>query len=79
MKITICEPCKRVDSKIVETDRLIRVKGRAFLNMDMCENHATEAKKKSMVEYVRYVFEIRGSELKETDSEIEQKFLTRFA
>ena len=76
MKITICDPCKTLDEKIVETNRVMRVKGRSFLNIDICEKHGAEIKPKKMIEYTRYVLELRGIDTsKQTDIELQKVYL----
>lgn len=76
MKINICDPCKKVDNVITETNRVLRVKKRRELNMDVCAKHGQELSKLSMVDYVRYVYQtVYGIKLTETDEEVKQKFL----
>lgn len=75
MKINVCDPCKKLDNKLVETNRVLRVKGRSFLNIDVCDIHGPELSKLAMPEYVRYIYKMNGTELTETDAEIRTKFL----
>lgn len=75
MKITICDPCKRLDNKVTETIRYMKVKGRPDLRLDICDNHGAEIKGMPMVNYVRYVYKCNGIELTQTDEEVKQQFL----
>lgn len=75
MKITICDPCKKNDNVITETMRGLKVKGRSYLNIDICEKHGAELKTMAMPDYVRYVMKLNGIELTETDAEIKAKYL----
>ena len=78
MKVTICDPCKTLDNKVVETEKYMRVKGKRDLRLDTCEEHAKEVKKLNMVEYVRYVYKATlGIDLTQTDEEIKEQFLRR--
>lgn len=76
MKINVCDPCKRLDNVITETNRYFRVKGKSFLNIDVCEKHRVEVKKLSMVDYVRYVFKMNGMPVEGTDQQIKDAYLT---
>lgn len=76
MKITICDPCKKQDNKITETLRYMRVKGKAFLRLDICDEHAKQVDKMSMVDYVRFVLLINGMPTDATDEEIKSNYLT---
>lgn len=75
MKITICDPCKKFDDTNTETLRSLKVKGKSFLNIDVCPKHAVEANKLSMPDFVRYSFKTQGIILTETDQEIKERFL----
>lgn len=75
MKITICDPCKKLDNKSTETVRYMKVKGRPDLRLDICDNHGAEVKKMSMVDYVRYAYKCAGIVLTQNDEEIKQQFL----
>lgn len=75
MKITVCDVCNKQDKKIVEAERVIRVRKHANLNIDVCNNHSEEVNKMPMPDYVRFVYKLEGITLTETDSEIKEKFL----
>lgn len=77
MTIHICDPCKKFDNVVTETNKVIRVKGRSYLNMDVCDKHSDEVNNLSMVDYVRYSYKIQGIELTENDDEIKLKYLRK--
>lgn len=74
MKIIICDPCKKLDNKITETDRRLGIKygGRrvAAMTMHVCEAHEPEVRKLSMPDYIRYVYRLDGIEVKGDDQEV---------
>lgn len=73
----VCDPCKKIDNQVTETEKYMRVKGLTQLRMDICPTHAAEVKKMSMIDYVRYAYKVNiGIELTQTDEQIKQQFLT---
>lgn len=76
MKVTICDPCKKFDSKTTETLRYLKVKGKPFLRVDVRDEHNKEVNKLSMPDYVRYSFKLSGIDLSDkTDNEIKEQYL----
>lgn len=63
MKITVCDKCRTVKKKLVETTRYWSVKGHPNLRLDLCDTCGAEVKKdypKITPEYVQYVYKLKG-------------------
>jgi hypothetical protein len=65
MKITVCDVCKTLKGKLVETERYLRVKGRQDLRLDLCPAHMTKVKvaiPHVNEEYTQFVYAMHGVE-----------------
>lgn len=58
MKISICDPCKKEDNVITETERYMKVRNRRDLRLDICPKHALVVKGMTIKEYEQYVYKI---------------------
>lgn len=61
-KINVCDICK-ADGKLVETKIHITMQGPPELELDVCEHCATKVKPLTNIEYVKYVFKLKGIDL----------------
>lgn len=63
MKITVCDVCKS-EGKMVETTTGLTVKGKTWLKIDLCKQHATEVRAqfpRINVEYAMFVMKAKGT------------------
>jgi len=77
MKITVCDPCKVFDNKVVETQRYMKVKGQRQLRLDVCPEHAKEVQKMTMPQYKEYCHKVMLKEMgiENIDPVIDNRFL----
>jgi len=66
-KITVCDMCKD-KGKLTETRKYMRVKGRADLRLDYCEDCRLDIPK-SMTDYAIFVYKLNGIELTKAEAE----------
>ena len=62
-KVNVCDVCKS-EGKLMETNKYMSVKKRPNLRIDICEEHK-KILPKGMVEYVQFVYKMKGIELTE--------------
>lgn len=72
MKILICDPCKLEDNKVTETRRQLKVKGKSFLNIDVCTSHGEEIGKLSFADFESRVLAMHGQSQLVSSTKVER-------